>query len=77
MSDLRFVLPEQSAVVISADAAEKLVRSGDGDAALLYIYIIRNTIVVHCVLTIYSNQKGRSSQRGLSYKINKFMSKNH
>ena len=33
--------------------------------------------MVHCVLTIYFNQKGRSSQRGLSYKINKFMSKNH
>ncbi|MBQ3403867.1 MAG: DnaD domain protein [Oscillospiraceae bacterium] len=42
MSDRRFVLPEQNAVVIGAEAAEKLLQSGDGDAALLYIYIIKN-----------------------------------
>lgn len=36
------VLPAADAVCMSADAAEKLLKSANGDAALLYIYILKN-----------------------------------
>ncbi|MDD6188559.1 MAG: DnaD domain protein [Clostridiales bacterium] len=40
MGNEEYVLP--GAVTISDAAAEKLLASGDGDAALLYIYILKN-----------------------------------
>lgn len=40
MGNEEYVLP--GAVSISGEAAEKLIASGSGDAALLYIYILRN-----------------------------------
>jgi DNA replication protein DnaD len=41
MPDMKFTLPWQDAVVVSGKAVEKLVNAGDGDAALLYLYILR------------------------------------
>ena len=42
MSTGNFVLPTPQSVVISAENAEKLVSLGNGDAALLYIWILKN-----------------------------------
>lgn len=42
MSTKRYILPDQESVSISGGAAEKLIRRGDGSAALLYIYMLKN-----------------------------------
>ncbi|MDR1589144.1 MAG: DnaD domain protein [Oscillospiraceae bacterium] len=41
MSDVKFTLPWTDAVTVSGQAIEKLVGAGDGDAALVYLYILR------------------------------------
>ena len=41
MSEGRFVLPETETVTMSGEAAKKLIGCGSGDAALVYIYILR------------------------------------
>lgn len=41
MSDMKFTLPWTDAVTVSGQAIEKLVGAGDGDAALVYLYILR------------------------------------
>ena len=38
----RLILPDMETVTLSGNAAEKLLRSGDGDAALLYLYILKH-----------------------------------
>ena len=35
-------LPEEESVVLSGAAAERLIRRGDGDGALLYIAVVRS-----------------------------------
>ena len=42
MADKKFVLPGPETVTISSYAADKLISNGDGDAALLYLYILKN-----------------------------------
>ena len=42
MSGYVLHLPEDEGVVVSGQAARRLVESGDGDAALLYIAVLRN-----------------------------------
>ncbi len=42
MPDGIFVLPVSRVLGLPAEAAEKLIGEGDGDAALLYIYILKN-----------------------------------
>lgn len=41
MPEVKYVLPGPESITISAGAADKLIRAGDGDAALLYIYIMK------------------------------------
>ena len=41
MSDIKFSLPGSESVTISGTAVDKLIRAGDGDATLLYLYIIK------------------------------------
>lgn len=41
MAEMRFVLPGSDTLTLSAQTADKLIRSGDGDAALLYLYVLR------------------------------------
>ena len=41
MPDTRFYLPGAETVTLTGSVVDKLVRRGDGDAALLYIYILR------------------------------------
>jgi DnaD/phage-associated family protein len=42
MSEERFVLPGPENITISGSAAQKLINAGDGVAALLYLYILKN-----------------------------------
>jgi len=42
VKDKSYVLPPAGAVFMSAEAADRLIAAGDGEAALLYIYILRN-----------------------------------
>jgi hypothetical protein len=41
VADLRFVLPGTDTITLSSQAADKLLRAADGDAALLYLYVLR------------------------------------
>ena len=41
MSELKISLPGTEVVTIAGQTIDKLVRAGDGDAALLYLYILR------------------------------------
>jgi len=41
MSDMKFILPGPEAVTIAGQTIDKLIRAGDGDAALLYLYILK------------------------------------
>ncbi len=41
MADMRFVLPGSDTITLSGQTVDKLIRSCDGFAALLYLYIIR------------------------------------
>jgi DnaD/phage-associated family protein len=41
VSDLKISLPGPEIVTIAGQTIDKLVRAGDGDAALLYLYILR------------------------------------
>ncbi|NMA37903.1 MAG: DnaD domain protein [Papillibacter sp.] len=42
MAKSEYVLPKPDTVSMSITAAERLIASGNGDAALLYIYILKN-----------------------------------
>lgn len=39
MADMRFVLPSTDTITLSGQAVDKLIRAGDGGAALLYLYV--------------------------------------
>jgi len=41
MVDLKFSLPGQETVTLAGDTIDKLIRAGNGDAALLYLYILK------------------------------------
>lgn len=41
LAEMRFVLPGSDSVTLSVQAADKLIRSCDGNAALLYLYVLR------------------------------------
>ena len=41
MAQVRYALPGEPPVVVGAEAADALIASGRGDAALLYLYILR------------------------------------
>jgi DnaD/phage-associated family protein len=41
MGDVKFSLPGSETVTISGQTIDKLIRAGDGDAALLYLYILK------------------------------------
>ena len=41
MADVRFVLPGSNTITLSSQTVDKLIRTGDGGAALLYLYAIR------------------------------------
>lgn len=41
MADMRYVLPGTDTIILSAQAADKLIRTGDGNAALLYLHALR------------------------------------
>lgn len=41
MADMRFVLPGADTITLSGQIIDKLIRSGDGTAALLYLYAVR------------------------------------
>ena len=41
MPDIKFILPGPDTITLSGQTADKLIRTGDGDAALLYLYILR------------------------------------
>ncbi|UOO37779.1 DnaD domain protein [Oscillospiraceae bacterium CM] len=40
--DVKLVLSGSEAITLSGQAADKLIRAADGDAALLYLYLLRN-----------------------------------
>ena len=40
MAYKKFILPQNSAIVITGDAADRLFKCGDGAAAMLYMYIL-------------------------------------
>lgn len=42
MAQKKYVLPTPETLTVSTFAADKLIRAGDGDAALLYLYILKN-----------------------------------
>lgn len=41
MSDMKITLPGAETITIAGQTIDKLIRAGDGDAALLYLYILR------------------------------------
>ena len=41
MADGIFVLPVNHPIALPSDAADRLIKEGDGEAALLYVYILR------------------------------------
>ena len=41
MSDMKFILPGPETVTLAGQTVDKLIRAGDGDAALLYLYILK------------------------------------
>lgn len=41
MAEIKFTLPGTETVTLSGQSIDKLVRAGDGDAALLYLYILK------------------------------------
>ena len=41
LSDLKFSLPGSETVTLTGQTIDKLIRAGDGDAALLYLYILK------------------------------------
>ena len=41
MPDVRFKLPDTETVTLTGQTIDKLIREGDADAALLYLYILR------------------------------------
>ena len=41
MSDIKFSLPGPDTITLSGQTVNKLLRSGDGDAILLYLYILK------------------------------------
>jgi len=41
MTDIRITLPGPETVTIASQTIDKLVRAGDGDAAILYLYILK------------------------------------
>jgi DNA replication protein DnaD len=44
MADIRFVLPDSDAVTIPGQTVDKLIRAGDGGAALIYLYAFRKGV---------------------------------
>jgi len=42
MGEEKFFLPDQESLTISGRALDKLIQRGDGNAALLYLYILKN-----------------------------------
>ncbi len=41
MADMRFVLPGSDTITLDGQTVDKLIRAGDGGAALLYLYAVR------------------------------------
>jgi len=41
MSDMSFKLPGSEVITLTGQTIDKLIRAGDGDAALLYLYILK------------------------------------
>jgi len=41
MSDMKFILPGPETITLAGQTVDKLIRAGDGDAALLYLYILK------------------------------------
>ena len=41
MTEVKFTLPGQEIVTLAGQTIDKLVRTGDGDAALLYLYVLK------------------------------------
>jgi len=41
MSDIKYTLPGPDTITLSGQTVNKLIRSGDGDATLLYLYILK------------------------------------
>ena len=41
MADLKFTLPASETVTLAGQTIDKLIRAGDGDATLLYLYILK------------------------------------
>ncbi|MDR3277812.1 MAG: DnaD domain protein [Oscillospiraceae bacterium] len=41
MADMKFTLPGPETITLSGQNTDKLIRLGDGDAALLYLYILK------------------------------------
>jgi len=41
MSDIKITLPGSETVTLTGQTIDKLIRAGDGDAALLYLYILK------------------------------------
>jgi len=41
MSEMKFTLPGPETVTLAGNSIDKLIRAGDGDAALLYLYILK------------------------------------
>ena len=41
MSDMKITLPDVATITITGQVVDKLIRVGDGDAALLYLYILK------------------------------------
>jgi len=41
MADMKFSLPRLETITLTGQTVDKLIRAGDGDAALLYLYVLK------------------------------------
>ena len=41
IADIKFSLPSPETIALSAQTVEQLIKTGDGDAALLYLYVLK------------------------------------
>lgn len=60
MADMKFVLSGSDTITLSGQTVDKLIRTGDGNAALLYLYILRTGGAVS--LSQMSKTFGRSDK---------------
>ena len=59
MSEIKFSLPGSESITLTGQAIDKLIHAGDGDAALLYLYILKTRGLSSSVEAAKALDKGK------------------